>query len=266
MAGQFYPREAGELRRCVQALLREASETARFVGLPKVLIVPHAGYVYSAPIAASAYQCLMGLQDGLRRVVLLGPTHHVPVPGLALPGAHAFETPLGRIPLDEAGLRSIQHLPQVTTSPLAHAYEHSLEVQLPFLQLTLGDFQLVPLAVGHPSPQEVAEVLDLLWGGPETLIVVSSDLSHYHPYDTAQRMDRRTCANITDLELLPSPEQACGAAPVNGLLLAARRHGLKPHLMDLRNSGDTAGDRRSVVGYASFVFTEIPGSTSAHGT
>lgn len=266
VAGQFYPREAGELRRCVQALLAEAEDRnppAQAQPI-KALIVPHAGYVYSAPIASTAFQRLAGQAEAIRRVILLGPTHHVPVAGLALPGAHAFETPLGRIPVDEAGVQRVQHLPQVKTSPLAHAYEHSLEVQLPFLQLTLGDFQLVPFAVGHPSPEEVAEVLDLLWGGPETLIVVSSDLSHYHPYDVAQRLDRQTCASIASLELLSHHDQACGATPVNGLLLAARRRGLKSHLVDLRNSGNTAGDRRSVVGYGAFVFTEVPVRNSPH--
>jgi hypothetical protein len=194
--------------------------------------------------------------------VLLGPVHRVPVLGLALPDTRAFETPLGRIPIDREAVNHILSLRQVTISAAAHALEHSLEVQLPFLQQVLGDFRLVPLAVGDATPEQVAEVIEALWGGPETLIVVSSDLSHYLPYQTAQSIDHQTCLTIARLKTLDSHEQACGATPVNGLLLAARQHHLTPQLLDLRNSGDTAGDRGRVVGYAAFAFTEEP----AHAT
>jgi AmmeMemoRadiSam system protein B len=221
---------------------------------PKALIVPHAGYPYSGPIAASAYAPLGCLRGIIQRVVVLGPTHHVAVAGLALPGAAAFDTPLGRVPVDGAAVDLLRPLPMVATSPAAHAREHSIEVQLPFLQQVFGAFQLVPLAVGRATAEAVAEVLELLWGGLETLIVVSSDLSHYLPYDHARDLDRRTCADISDLALLASHDQACGATAVNGLLLAARHHQLRPHLLDLRNSGDTAGDRDRVVGYAAFAF------------
>lgn len=262
VAGVFYPGEAGALGRAIQAMVAEAAAANPWLGTPKALIVPHAGYIYSGPIAASAYAPLARLRGTIRRVVVLGPTHHVPVSGLALPGAGAFETPLGRIPVDGEAADLLRSLPQMTTSPAAHAQEHSIEVQLPFLQQIFGAFQLVPLAVGHAAPEAVAQVLEALWGGPETLIVVSSDLSHYLPYEHAQRLDRQTCARIADLELLTSHEQACGATPLNGLLLAARNHGLTPHLMDLRNSGDTAGEPSRVVGYAAFAFTQEP----AHGT
>ena len=256
VAGLFYPREAGELRTWIQTMFHDAGDLEVFPPTAKALIVPHAGYIYSGPVAAMAYAGLSGLKGVIRRVVLLGPTHHVLVSGLALPGVQAFETPLGRVPLDGAAVRHIQFMPQVSISPAAHAQEHSIEVQLPFLQQTLGDFQIVPLAVGDATPGEVAEVIEALWGGPETLIVVSSDLSHYLPYDLAQKVDHQTCERILELHELESHEQACGATPVNGLLLAAQHHHLTPHLLDLRNSGDTAGDRRQVVGYAAFVFSQ----------
>jgi hypothetical protein len=221
---------------------------------PKALIVPHAGYLYSGPIAASAYALLATLRERVHRVVLLGPTHRVAVAGLALPGVSAFETPLGLVPLDQEAMEALGSFPQVSINPAVHALEHSLEVQLPFLQMVLDEFCLVPLAVGSASPEAVAEVLEALWGGPETLLIVSSDLSHYLPYHQAQELDGRTSGSITTLQLLSSHEQACGATPVNGLLLAARKHQLKAQLLDLRNSGDTAGDRHSVVGYGAFAF------------
>ena len=258
VAGLFYPGDAVALARDVQTLLAAAKPVSPD-GAPKALIVPHAGYVYSGPVAATAYAQLRPLRGKIRRVVLLGPVHRVPVRGLALPGTHAFETPLGRIPVDRDAINRIVTLRQVTTSPAAHAHEHSLEVQLPFLQTVLGDFQLVPLAVGDATADDVAEVIEALWGGPETLFVVSSDLSHYLPYRAAQQIDGSTCAAIARLQSLDNHEQACGATPLNGLLLAARHHRLRPHLLDLRNSGDTAGDRERVVGYAAFAFTEESG-------
>lgn len=261
VAGQFYPGDAGVLAREVQTLLAAAVRPEPHAGPPKALIVPHAGYIYSGPVAASAYARLRPLRDIIRRVVLLGPVHRVAVRGLALPGAQAFETPLGRIPVDHAAVSRLFDLPmhQITTNAAAHALEHSLEVQLPFLQQVLGDFKIVPLAVGDATPDEAAEVIEALWGGAETLIVVSSDLSHYLPYQAAQHIDKQTCEEIVRLQTLASHEQACGATPVNGLLLVARRHHLRPQLLDLRNSGDTAGDREHVVGYAAFAFTGASG-------
>ena len=253
VAGMFYPAEADILARDVRAMLAAAKPCEYS---PKALIVPHAGYVYSGPIAASAYAALKNAAARIRRVVLLGPTHRVAVRGLALPGADTFTTPLGAVRVDVEAAQAIAHLPQVTVSPQAHALEHSLEVQLPFLQAVLRDFKLLPLAVGMATPEEVAEVLELLWGGEETLIVISSDLSHYLPYDVAKRVDSATVQSILELKHPISHEQACGGTPINGLLVAARHHRLAPHLLDLRNSGDTAGPRDGVVGYASFVFTE----------
>lgn len=259
VAGLFYPGTRVELTEDVQALLVAARKQATPAQAPKALIVPHAGYIYSGPIAASAYAQLHPHRQTIRRVVLLGPVHRVPVRGLALPGVRAFETPLGTIPIDHQAASRILSLRQVTTSLLAHAREHSLEVQLPFLQQVLERFSLLPLAVGDATAEEVAEVLDVLWGGPETLIVVSSDLSHYLPYEQARRVDADTCASIQSLRTSLTHEQACGGTPINGLLLAARRHHLIPTLLDRCNSGDTAGDRDRVVGYAAFAFSEETG-------
>jgi AmmeMemoRadiSam system protein B len=252
VANMFYPGDPTELSQNVRAMLAAACPQKL---RPKALIVPHAGYIYSGPIAASAYALLKPCADEICRVVLLGPTHRIAVRGLALPGAEAFDTPLGRVEIDLDAAGKIAHLPQVTVSPQAHALEHSLEVHLPFLQTALPSFRLLPLAVGMASPEEVDEVLETLWGGPETLIVVSSDLSHYLPYVTAQRVDGNTVQSIL-AGMSVSHEQACGGTPVNGLLLAAHRHGLNPHLLDLRNSGDTAGSRDQVVGYGAFAFTD----------
>jgi len=237
-----------------------ANESLREVHV-KALIVPHAGYRYSGAIAASAYATLRPLAARIRRVVLLGPTHRVAVRGLALPAATTFSTPLGEIKLDTDAMHELARLPQVVVSDAVHAQEHSLEVQLPFLQTVLQDFKLVPLAVGDASAEEVAAALEAVWGGAETLIVISSDLSHYLPAEVSRLVDRKTADEILKLRPLGSHQQACGATPLNGLLLAARAHHLQPHLLDLRNSGDTAGPHDSVVGYAAFAFT---GETS-HG-
>jgi len=252
VAGMFYPADPRQLADDVQQMLSGAHPNGL---IPKALIAPHAGYIYSGPIAATAYATLKPVASRIRRVVLLGPTHRVAVRGLALSGADAFDTPLGRVLLDTDAARSIAHLPQVTVSPQAHALEHSLEVQLPFLQAVLPDFKLVPLAVGMATSEEVAEVLETLWGGEETLIVISSDLSHYLPYATAQRVDHDTVQDILKLRQPIEHDHACGGTPISGLIVAARKHHLAPHLLDLRNSGDTAGPRDQVVGYAAIAFT-----------
>jgi MEMO1 family protein len=253
VAGQFYPAAAAALRaQVLQALAGAASGTAPAV--PKMLLVPHAGYVYSGAVAAHAYAALAAGRDRIRRVVLLGPAHRVAVRGLAAPTAMAFETPLGSVPIDRDALAVIAGLPQVVADDDAHAHEHSLEVQLPFLQTVLARFTLVPLAVGHADAAAVAEVLERLWGGEETLIVISSDLSHYLPYVQARAADRQTVETILRLDPALEHHQACGATPLSGALLAARAHDLVPRLLDLRNSGDTAGDRSRVVGYCAVAF------------
>jgi MEMO1 family protein len=252
VAGMFYPVDPRQLAQDVQKYLHDAQPRALN---PKVLICPHAGYIYSGAVAASAYAALHDIAPRIRRVVLLGPTHRVAIHGLALPDADAFDTPLGRIPLDTEAMHIIADMPQVVISDEAHRQEHSLEVQLPFLQSVLKDFTLLPLAVGMATAEEVAEVLEKVWGGDETLIVISSDLSHYLPYAAAQFVDNKTVNNILDLKQPITHDEACGATPINGLILAARKHNLTPHLLDLRNSGDTAGSNLKVVGYTSIAFT-----------
>jgi len=258
VAGSFYPASPAILNQDVEQLLSVAAPRQTEPVQPKALIVPHAGYIYSGQTAAEAYALLRPYAGSVTRVVLLGPTHRVAVKGIALPSVQSFATPLGMIELDQPACARLQQLPQIVISDAAHAAEHSLEVQLPFLQKVLGDFKLVPLAVGDASAQDVATVLEQLWGGRETLIVVSSDLSHFHSYDDARRIDQDTVRTILQGQLLHSYEQACGAGPINGLLQAAQSHPLTSRLVSMCNSGDTAGDRSRVVGYAAFAFTESP--------
>lgn len=253
VAGRFYPSDPAELQQLIGALLAQARPASRPV--PKAIIAPHAGYLYSGAIAATAHARLAPARDRIRRVVMFGPSHFVPVPGLAATSAEAFATPLGVVPVDIEAVRLARSLPQVVTLNEAHAREHSLEVHLPFLQTVLGDFSIVPLAVSDASADEVREVMELLWGGPETCIVVSSDLSHYHDAQTARKTDRETADAIEALEPSRiSEDQACGEISIRGLLLAARHHGLAGHALDLRNSGDTGGPRDRVVGYGAFEF------------
>jgi AmmeMemoRadiSam system protein B len=252
-AGRFYPSDPKRLRVLVESLLAEAGSSTE--PAPKAIIVPHAGYIYSGPIAASAYARLLPARDSIQRIVLLGPAHFVPLRGVALPSAGNFETPLGSVPVDAEAVRSLRSLEQVRVLDEAHAPEHSLEVQLPFLQVVLKHFSLVPLLAGEASADQIAGVLERVWGGPETRLVISSDLSHYLDSETARLVDRATAEAIESL----APErvgndQACGRVPIRGLLRAARAHGLRPTTVDLRNSGDTAGPRDQVVGYGAFLF------------
>jgi AmmeMemoRadiSam system protein B len=250
VAGLFYPEDPYELRAVVRGYLDAADATAE--GRPKALIVPHAGYVYSGPVAASAYRALVGLAGSIERVVLAGPSHRVPVPGIAVPEVAAFDTPLGRIPIDTATVRGLLAMPEVYASNLPHRMEHSLEVQLPFLQMTLEDFSLVPLAVGDADPALVDRVLEACWGGAETLVVISSDLSHYRDYESARRIDAATARALVERTDGLHDEQACGCRVLNGLMRVARRHQLRVETLDLRNSGDTSGDTSRVVGYGAF--------------
>ena len=248
----FYPEDPTELEAQIDAFLAAAGQPDD--PPPKAIIAPHAGTVYSGPVAASAYARVAPAADRIRRVVLLGPAHRVFVNGLALPSVHFFRTPLGDIPLDQDLVAKVRALDGVSVSDDAHALEHSLEVHLPFLQRTLGTFTLLPLVVGRAPAEMVARVLDAVWGGDETLIVISSDLSHFHDYATARRIDRETSSLIEQLDHdALNGERACGAHPVSGLLAAAARRGMKVHCVDLRNSGDTAGRKDRVVGYGSYV-------------
>lgn len=255
VAGLFYPDDPYELRAVVRSYLDAAPAPAGV--RPKALIVPHAGFVYSGPVAASAYRTLVGRAKSIERVVLAGPSHRMPVPGIALPSVVAFDTPLGRIPIDTGTVQRLLALPHVYASNLPHRMEHSLEVQLPFLQVVLGAFTLVPIVVGDTRPETVAAVIDCLWRGPETLLIVSSDLSHYLGYEQARRRDRGTCMAIEALAGSDiAHSEACGATPLRGLLIAAARRGLRAVTLDLRNSGDTAGGRDRVVGYGAWMFVE----------
>ena len=261
VAGMFYPGDADTLRDDIATCLAvppAPTFEASLAGMLKAVIVPHAGYVYSGGTAGRAYALLAPLAGRIRRVVLLGPCHRVAVRGLAVPTVQAFATPLGSIPLDRAALDALADLKQVVASDAAHAQEHSLEVQLPFLQTVLGDFKLVPLAVGQTGATEVAQVIARLWGGPETLIVISSDLSHFHGYAEARKIDHATADQILALDQLTSFDQACGALPINGLIAVARQRGLRIERIAQCNSGDTAGDKSRVVGYASFALYEPP--------
>lgn len=253
VAGMFYPGDARELHAMVQEMLRQVPAIDE--PPPKAIIAPHAGYIYSGPVAASAYARLHSVRKTIERVILLGPSHRVGFPGLATSSAAIFRTPLGDVPIDTETVARLAALPQVRPLDQAHQLEHSLEVHLPFLQESLDRFTLVPLVVGDASADEVADVLEQVWGGDETLIVISSDLSHYHDYDTAVRMDRETSRAIEQLrdEALQY-EDACGRTPITGLLRLARRKHLTVETIDLRNSGDTAGPRDQVVGYGAYLF------------
>ncbi len=256
VAGFFYPDGPSALARNVEALLRDVPEPPPGGALPKAVIAPHAGYVYSGPVAASVYARLVPFRRRYSRVLLLGPAHRYPFRGLGACSASAFRTPLGPVPVDEAWRSRALELPGVYLLDEAHEGEHSLEVHLPFLQVVLDEFRILPLVVGDTSSQEVADVLASLWGGEETLVVISSDLSHFLSYERAARLDEATALAIESLH--PGDigrDQACGRIPMGGLLLRARKEGLKVERVDLRSSGDTAGPRDRVVGYGSFLFS-----------
>lgn len=251
VAGSFYPANPQQLHQMLDQFLTDAASDAQS---PKAIIAPHAGYIYSGPIAASAYARLKQVRDRISRVVLVGPSHRVAFRGLAVSRAETFATPLGDIPIDRPAVEAILQLPFVEYIEQAHTYEHSLEVHLPFLQEVLDEFTLAPIVAGDATPEQVSQVLEMLWGGDETLIVVSSDLSHYHDYATAQRMDTATSQLIEKLQYEQlAYDSACGKVPVSGLLNLARKKSLSISTIDLRNSGDTAGDKSRVVGYGAYV-------------
>ena len=255
VAGTFYPSRPGELRAVVDSFLATATaEPASATVRPKAIIVPHAGYVYSGASAARAFGLLFPFGGTIRRAVVLGPAHWTHVTGIVWPGTALMKTPLGALEVD---LPALQLVPQVAANARAHEREHSVEVELPFLQVTAPQAKVVPLAVGHASPEEVAAVLEALWGGPETVIVISSDLSHYLPYEVGRELDERTAARIVALDAPLDGDEACGAAGINGLLLLARKKRLRAELVDRRSSGDAAvGSRADVVGYGAFAFYE----------
>lgn len=256
VAGTFYPAQPEVLRSALRRSFARAQRPPPGMPTPRALIVPHAGYVYSGPVAASAYLRLRRAQPAIRRVVLLGPSHRVALEGVGVSGADAFATPLGEVPIDDDGRTAALKHRCVEVNDAAHEQEHCLEVQLPFLQTVLSDFTILPLVVGHASPDEVAEVIEACWTEPDTIVVVSTDLSHYHRYTDAVRLDARTAAAI----VAGRPEaigasDACGAGPLRGLLIAGTDRSVDIEQIDLRNSGDTSGDRHKVVGYGAFALT-----------
>jgi len=254
VAGQFYPADASELRATIQGFLDQVQFQSG--PAPKALIVPHAGYIYSGSVAATAYARLCPHRDRYSRVILLGPCHRVATSNLALSGVDVFRTPLGDVPLDKEVIAALD-MPDVRIFEAAHEFEHSLEVNLPLLQVALGPFTLVPLLIGDVAPETVAEVINTLWGGAETLLVVSSDLSHYLTYDEARARDRSTCEAIERLEADRIDHgDACGATPIRGLLIEAKRRAMEVTTLDLRTSGDTAGGKNHVVGYGAWIFSE----------
>ena len=250
VAGYFYEADSNRLQQHVGQLLN--ADTSSTETMPKALIVPHAGYIYSGSTAAVAYRRLLTDPDRVERVLLLGPAHRVYLKGMAIPSVDSFATPLGEIPLDREALDSIGELPAVQVSDEAHREEHSLEVQLPFLQTVLNDFRLVPVVVGAASPAQVAAVVDALAPDPHTLVVISSDLSHFLSYAEARQIDAATCEHIVEKSTALSGEEACGARAINGLMASAWAASLEVSLVHACNSGDTAGTSNRVVGYAAF--------------
>ncbi|MEO8427853.1 MAG: AmmeMemoRadiSam system protein B [Verrucomicrobiota bacterium] len=252
-SGTFYPSDPAQLGRMVTDFLSTATVPGN--AMPKAVIAPHAGYIYSGVVAGSAFARFERDQESIKRIVLLGPSHHVSFEGIAVSQAEAFRTPLGTVCVDKEAIDQIRALPQICFLEAAHEHEHSLEVELPFLQAILSGFSIVPLVVGVATDREIKEVIEKLWGGRETRIVVSSDLSHYHDYETARQIDQETARLIEEGagDKIGS-RQACGHLPIRGLLLSAGDHSLKGQTLDLRNSGDTAGPHDRVVGYGAFVF------------
>ena len=257
VAGTFYPSDTDVLRAAVESYLQAAGPGLSATTLaPKAIVAPHAGYAFSAAVAATAYARVLPLRPAVERVILLGPAHRVPLAAVAAPGADAFATPLGVVRVDVTARDALVDAGRVVVSDEAHAGEHSLEVHLPFLQVALGDVAVLPLVVGRVPATSVADVLDAVWGGPETLIVVSTDLSHYHDHATATELDRRTAAAVVAKrpEAL-GPGDACGVFPLCGLLAAAQRHDLEVELLDLRTSADAGGGPDRVVGYGAFALS-----------
>jgi len=250
VAGYFYEADAGRLQHHVNELLN--AETAVAEALPEALIVPHAGYIYSGSTAAYAFRCLLADPDQVKRVLLIGPAHRVYVDGMAIPSVDYFATPLGEVALDRTGLDQISRLPGVQISDEAHRDEHSLEVQLPFLQTVLNDFSLVPVVVGGAGADQVAAVIDALTTDPHTLVVVSSDMSHFLGYQDARRVDASTCEHILRKSTTLKGDEACGARAINGLMASTRFQAMEVSLLHACNSGDTAGEPNRVVGYAAF--------------
>ena len=256
VAGTFYPENPDTLRDVIEQNIAQTAPLSR-TEIPKVLIVPHAGYIYSGPIAGSAYTLLVPYRQLINRVVIIGPSHRVGFHGVALSNADNFKTPLGLIPIDKKSQAKLAEIAGVHIMDKAHEAEHSVEVQLPFLQYMLDTFSIVPIVAGDASPQLIAKIIKTLWAGPETLILISSDLSHFHNYLTAQQLDRATSQAILTMDINAIDSQhACGCVGIRGLLTFTQQHPMETSILDVRNSGDTAGSKDSVVGYGAYLFSE----------
>lgn len=253
VAKLFYPGDAHELGKMVDGLLNQV--VPRLPTTPKAIIAPHAGYIYSGPIAASIYAELAKSADAIKTVVILGPSHRVGFHGLAVSDAHYYGTPLGLIPVDTEKIQDLLRHKLVTLHNQAHLLEHSLEVHLPFLQKIYAEIHIIPIVVGDATTQEVSRCLEAIWGGAETLVVISSDLSHFHSYEVATQLDKDTCSAIEAYKIDDiHSENACGYIPIRGLLHYAQRLNLNIKTLDYRNSGDTAGTKDQVVGYGAYAF------------
>jgi AmmeMemoRadiSam system protein B len=248
----FYSDKPQELAVAVRSYVVDAAPPAA-AKPPKAVIAPHAGYIYSGPIAGTAYAALAPRGKEIERVILVGPSHRVGFPGVAASSAGSFETPLGPVAVDREAVTLLLKEGRAREFEPAHENEHSLEVQLPFLKQVCPNARIVPLLAGDDDWRAVENVLALLWGEDETAVVVSSDLSHYHDYTTAQQLDKDTARTVERLAAGEVGfEQACGATGINGLLSVLAQKGLGCATLDLRNSGDTAGPRNRVVGYGAF--------------
>jgi len=253
VAGSFYDKSPESLQCQLDTWLCSEPDTESHI---RALIVPHAGYIYSGKVAAKAFRYLKSQADRIHRVILVGPSHRFYFTGCALPSADFFATPLGKIPIDTESIDQIRNIDDIEVSDQVHALEHCLEVQLPFLQTCLKQFTLLPILTSNVSPVTVAKLIDSLWQDENTLLVISSDLSHFHSYSEAKNIDRNTCSLIEHYEPSLSPEQACGSTGINTLLLLAKQRGYQLTRMELKNSGDTAGDKERVVGYVSYLISE----------
>ncbi len=252
VAGMFYPGNPAQLAAGVDGSLAKAAPPRLS---PKAVIAPHAGHVYSGDIAGAAYRLLAQRKGEIKRVVLLGPNHRMPVRGIALSPAEAWETPFGPLPVDRTARDSLARQPGFAVTPMPFVNEHSLEVHLPFIHRVLGKVEILPMLVGETTTEQASRTLDALWGGPETAIIISSDLSHYHDYETCRTKDEETASGIERLQQdICVGDRACGFHSIKGLIDQAQRRDLRVTALDVRNSGDTHGPRDRVVGYGSFAF------------
>ncbi|MGI2261176.1 AmmeMemoRadiSam system protein B [Shewanella sp. GXUN23E] len=253
VAGRFYHSDAATLRAELDGWLEPLPADPSI----RAIVVPHAGYQFSGKVAAQAYRYIRALGERVRRVILVGPAHTMAFDGLALPSADLFVTPLGNVEIDKSLVAKLRDEPKVTVYDLPHAKEHCLEVQLPFLQQALGQFSLLPLLYSRVTPWYLEEMMAKVWDPADTLLVISSDLSHYHEYDEACGLDARSMAMIEEGVPRLTPQQACGATGINALLHLAQHRGWQFERLDYQNSGDTGGNKQRVVGYVSYVVREV---------